>query len=136
MKQSRTIVRLSLTLLFSLLIISCDRPAGGADQSSKKVQELETKIADLEKRLADLTLKNEIAGGLIFRSPLEEFFHSPNFWENVYDSGEADCSRVCIKNLTAERAACASKPENERQGCYQAASDRAALCHKRCAGVN
>ena len=136
MKKSGTIVTLSLTLLFPLLIISCDRPAGGADQSSKRIQELETKVADLEKRLADLTLKNQISGGLIFRSALEEFFHSPNFWENVYDSGEADCSRVCIKNLAAERAACASKPQDERQACYQEASDRAALCHKRCAGVN
>jgi hypothetical protein len=102
--------------------------------AAKKVAALEAKAATLEKRNSDLALKGRIVSSQLFRSPLEDFFASPEFWENTYDSGQADCSRRCIETLTEERKACEEiADDTQRLQCYQDASDRASECHKQCA---
>ena len=101
--------------------------------AAKKVAALEAKVATLEQRNSDLALKGRIVSSQLFRSPLEDFFASPEFWENTYDSGQADCARRCIETLTVHRNACQEiADETQRLQCFQEASDRASECHKQC----
>jgi hypothetical protein len=101
--------------------------------TAKKVAALEAKLDTLAKRNSDLALKGRIVSSQLFRSPLEDFFASPEFWENTYDSGQADCANRCIDALTAHRNVCMGKTdEEERLQCFQEASDRATTCHKGC----
>ena len=101
--------------------------------TAKKVVELEARLDTLARRNSDLALKGRIVSSQLFRSPLEDFFASPEFWENTYDSGQADCSRRCIETLTVHRKACEEiADETQRLQCFQEASDRATTCHKQC----
>jgi hypothetical protein len=102
--------------------------------TAKKVAALEAKVATLEKRDSDLALKGRIVSSqLLFGSPLDNFFASPEFWENTYDSGQADCSRRCIETLTAERKACEDiADDTQRLQCYEDATARASECHRQC----
>jgi hypothetical protein len=69
----------------------------------------------------------------LFRSPLENFFASDEFWQNPYDSGQADCAQRCISTLTSERNACSRiADEGQRQRCFQDALDRASNCQRQC----
>jgi hypothetical protein len=105
---------------------------------TKRLAALAARVKKLEKRNSDLVLKSQIASHQLFRSPLEEFFASPEFWENTYDSGEADCSKRCIDNLQASYRACDSRhPEGspEWNACRAEALDRAANCHRNCSGA-
>jgi hypothetical protein len=99
----------------------------------KRIARLETRVATLERRNSDLALEGRIVSSLLFRSPLEAFFASPEFWENTYDSGQADCAKRCIETLTAERKACEGIADpTQRQQCFQEATDRASTCQTRC----
>ena len=122
-------------LCILLACIGCGQAGPGDDQLAKRVQALESKLDALQKQADDLKLKNEISSSLLFRSPLEDFFHSPEFWEKTYDSGRADCAKRCIKELQTARAACMNKPEGQRLQCFQEAVDRAAACQRGCAGL-
>lgn len=122
-------------LTIVLACSGCEQGRPGDDQLSAKVQALETNVNALQKRVDDLALKTQITSGLGFGSPLDNFFNSPEFWENTYDSGQADCSKRCIKVLQTHRAACAEKPEAQRLQCYQEASSAASKCHVGCAGL-
>ena len=94
---------------------------------------LEAKVAALERRNRDLTLKARIISSQLFGSPLANFFASPEFWENTYDSGQADCAKRCIETLTAERKACENIADPaQRQKCFEEASQRASTCQQRC----
>jgi hypothetical protein len=102
--------------------------------AAMKVAALEAKVATLEMRNNDLALKGRIVSSQLFDSPLDNFFASPEFWENTYDSGQADCSRRCISTLTAERKACEEiADDTQRLQCYQDATARASECHRQCA---
>lgn len=105
---------------------------------AKKLAALETKVRRLERRNRDLALKSQIASTFMFRSPLEEFFASPEFWENTYDSGQADCSKRCIEALQASYKACDAQYEagsEQWNACRAEALERAANCHKNCSGA-
>jgi hypothetical protein len=94
---------------------------------------LEDRVARLEARTNDLVLKSRIAGSLFGKSGLDLFFDAPEFWENTYDSGEADCSLRCINDLTARRKVCAAKPTAaERLACEAAAVSDAVICQSGC----
>ena len=113
-----------------LTCTGCIRPA---DETTKKVAALEAKVETLQKRNNDLALKGRIISSHLFRSPLEDFFASPEFWENTYDSGQADCAKRCISTLTTEREACEKiANDSERQQCFQKATDRASNCQTQC----
>jgi hypothetical protein len=101
----------------------------------QRIESLEAKIETLDERNRDLSLKARIVSSQLFGSPLANFFASPEFWENTYDSGQADCSRRCIETLTSERKACESIADpTQRQKCFEDAAQRASLCHQRCSG--
>jgi hypothetical protein len=124
---------LALCLLF--LTYGCAQRSSGQDtQLSQKVQTLESKVNSLAKRTEDQKLKARIIGSQQFG--LDRFFSEPEFWENTYDSGQADCANRCIKDIQAHRAECAKKTDaNERLQCYQEATERGAQCQKQCAGL-
>jgi hypothetical protein len=136
MQPLRSIGAALLALCLLFLTYGCAHQRSGDTKLSNKVQTLESKVESLTKRLEDQTLKTRITGSQLFRSPLEQFFSSPEFWENTYDSGEADCANRCIAQIAAHRAVCATKPLNEQQQCYQEAADRGAECQRQCVRLN
>jgi hypothetical protein len=103
----------------------------------RAVEELQETVAALERRTNDLALKVQITSSqVVGRVGLDRFFAEPEFWENVIDVGQAECSQRCIKELQAAYAAIAANTtysDAERQAAYQQALDNAALCHQRCA---
>jgi hypothetical protein len=105
--------------------------------SARRVAALEAKVDRLEKRNDDLALKGRIVSSQVFGSPLQNFFASDEFWQNTYDSGQADCAKRCIATLTAERKACEDIVDpTQRQKCFQDAVDRASSCQTRCSASN
>jgi hypothetical protein len=127
MKATGLVLMIGVLLVFA----GCNPPAAD-DATAKKVAELEAKVAALEKRNNDLALKTRI-GGSLFGSPLHNFFASDEFWENPYDSGQADCAKRCITALAAANKACNAKPDGpDKQNCFKDALDRASNCQKGC----
>src|SRR4051794_29658766 len=73
-------------------------------QAKEPAKGLEARVEALEKRTTDLTLKSQIVGSLGFgKTGLDIFFGEPEFWENPYDSGQADCAKRCISELVERR---------------------------------
>lgn len=119
-------------LCVSAVCGACTQSTSQDDRSSTSVEALQTDVAALRARTDDLMLKNQITSSLLFRSPLDDFFHSPEFWENTYDSAEADCARRCIAEIRTHREACMELPEDERLACFQEAADRGSRCQQQC----
>ena len=108
---------------------ACAPPAN--DDNIKRIADLEAQVATLQQRDSDVRLKARIISNRIFDSPLDRFFGEAEFWENTYDSGQADCSRRCSEVLTSEREACANSADPVN--CFKQAADKANACHTRCA---
>ena len=128
----------TLVLGLGVLLLGAGCAQNGTEDGrlSARVQALESQVSELRKENDDLALKGRISSSLLFRSPLEDFFASPEFWENVYDSAEADCANRCIRQIQQHRAQCAQIANaNQRLQCYQEASDRGARCQRQCVGL-
>jgi hypothetical protein len=134
MAMKKSALLLSLGVL--LAAAGCAQNGTGDSQLSARIQTLENSVAALRKENDDLALKGRITSSLLFRSPLEDFFASPEFWERVYDSGMADCASRCIRQIQQHRAQCAQiQNANQRLQCYQEAANRGAQCQRQCAGL-
>lgn len=118
---------LVLAIFASLALAGCNDSGGGSD-----VAALQRDVAQLKQSDQDLRLKMQLAGRTWGSTPLQDFFAAPEFWENTYDSGSADCARRCQTANKPLRDACASKPESQRQQCYTDASNSLAQCVQRC----
>jgi hypothetical protein len=101
---------------------------------AETVEALRESIADLEKRNADLALKTQIVTSqLIGKTGLDRFFGEREFWDNIYDSGMADCAKRCIDQAAEDRRECAKITDPaKRLACYEEASSRAAKCQQNC----
>ena len=110
------------------------------DGLDKVVQELRDSVAAFEQRHNDLVLKAQIFSIRATRTwGWDRFLSEPEFWENTYDSGMADCAGRCIRNLTEEYKACDAahdKNSTEWQNCRAEALGRAVLCQERCSDAN
>ena len=92
-------------------------------------------VEELQKTVAALEFKAQMTSRLFGRVGLDRFFGEREFWENIVDVGQSECSERCIESLQAERAGIASNTsysDEERQAKYIEAANRAAECHKRC----
>ena len=100
--------------------------------------ELAKTVEELQKKVATLEFQAQMTNRLFGRVGLDRFFSEPEFWENVVDVGQSECSQRCIRALQDENAAIAanaSYTDAERQAKYKEASDRAAKCHHDCQGA-
>jgi hypothetical protein len=125
--KSTVFVGVALGLLMTC--ISCSNPPSD-EATNKRISELEARVATLQTRSDDIALKGRIASGLLFLSPLDRFFASPEFWENTYDSGQADCAKRCATQLQTEYAACANNA-NPTQ-CRTDALAKGSMCQTNC----
>ena len=129
-------MRYVMSLLASatlLLATGCNQAAAPNATSDPRVAALEKRVEALEARSTDLALKGKIISSQVFGSPLDNFFASEGWWENPYDSGQADCARRCIAAAATHRATCATMTvDADRLKCYQEASDNAANCQRQC----
>lgn len=121
----------------SLIIL----PAIGAQVGcAATTQGSDPRTAELEQENARLRDKDDAAKAKLatirqfpFRSPLGDFFASPEFWECTYDSGWSDCAARCAAEAATLRAECEKKPTcEERQRCFEEAAQRAATCVQAC----
>lgn len=105
---------------------------------AKLVANLEDRVFNLERRANDFALKGQILGDITppsFETGIDRFFAEPEFWENTYDSTQADCSRRCSKDYVEHLAACDALTEPEkRQACRAEAYTTVVACHANCAG--
>jgi hypothetical protein len=112
----------------------CNPPTD--DSTAKRVAALEAKVEALEKRSKDLALKGRIVSGLL-GSSLDIFFASPEFWENPYDSGQADCANRCSSTLTSDLKECKKIADDaQRKKCMNDAINRASKCQTQCSASN
>jgi hypothetical protein len=86
-----------------LLLPGCQRqPSSG---EAAKISHIEGEIAALKQQNSDL--KAKLAAAHVFgRSPLGNFFASPEFLQCTYDSSWTDCSRRCNKQTSTGFDAC------------------------------
>ena len=79
-----------------------------ADSDETRLAALEEKVGQLERRANDFALKGQILSDVTpsFETGLDRFFGEPEFWENTYDSTQADCSRRCSKDYADYQAIC------------------------------
>ena len=131
MRSHVVIFVVALGVASILSCTGCSQAAGGA--GTKRIAELEAKVAQLEKRNNDLKVKGRIVAKSLFGSPLQNFFDSDEFWENTYDSGQADCAKRCAATLQSEMQACLAIADcAQRQQCINDAVARAANCQTQC----
>jgi hypothetical protein len=122
-----------LCLVFAVSGCRQTGPDDATVRLMQRVQTLEANAQEMQKKADDLRLKARIVtSSHLGRSPLEDFFNSPEFWENTYDSGQADCARRCIEANQQHRAECAKLPANKQEACYRDALDRVTNCQKGC----
>jgi hypothetical protein len=126
----------TLLLLFvmgaALFLTACGTPANDSHAAhQKQIDSLTNRIAELEKQNSQVMMKGRIAGS--FSSGLDAFFEADEFWEDVVDVGDAECSKRCIEMLQTHRKACAEMTDcAAREACYKEATTNAANCHKQC----
>jgi hypothetical protein len=119
----------------ALLLIGCTgAPAGdGAGSADKRLADLEKKVATLQDQNRDLRVKLRASHAFPTRSPIEDFFASPEFWQCTYDSSWSDCSSRCSKQTAERNKACLDKPEGpQRQQCVEQAAQDGSTCLKNC----
>lgn len=119
------------SLGIALLLAGCQQPAASGD-ADKRITALETQVATLQQQNRDVRMKLRAAHGF-GRSPIEDFFASPEFWECTYDSSWSDCSSRCSKQTSDGYQACLQKPEGpERTNCINENTSRGQACLKAC----
>lgn len=118
----------------ALLLAGCTpAPAGGGAATEKRLADLEKSVGTLKAQNTDLRAKLRTQNVFSGRSPLGDFFASPEFWECTYDSSWSDCSSRCSKNTADRNTACLQKPEGpERVQCVQQAAADGSACLKAC----
>ena len=92
-------------------------------------------VEELQKTVATLEFRAQITNGLFRRVGLDRFFGEPEFWENIRDVGQSECSRRCTETFLATKAAIAANPDYsdaERLIEYGKAEDTVAACHRSC----
>ena len=107
--------------------------------TTKPMGDLEERVAALERRANDFALKGQILSDVTpsFETGLDRFFAEPEFWENTYDSAQADCSRRCSKDYARHLAICDDPnqtPRSEQAACRTRARETVIACHASCAG--
>jgi hypothetical protein len=109
------------------------------DDPDTRLAELEEKVGQLERRANDFALKSQILVDLSspsFETGIDRFFAEPEFWENTYDSSQADCSRRCSADYRSASEACAALADpDERKRCQETADQAVAACHANCANL-
>jgi uncharacterized coiled-coil protein SlyX len=142
-----------LSLTSALLLFGCDRATPGGGGVDKRVADLEKQVAGLQEQVAGLQeqvagLQEQFAGlqeqnrdvraklraaHSFGRSPLEDLFASPEFWQCTYDSSWADCSNRCSKQTSDGYQACLTKPEGpERVQCINENTATGQACLQAC----
>lgn len=130
-RRKPLVATLFLVLGTALLLGGCERPAdgGGVD---KRMAKMEKQVETLQEQNRDVRAKLAAAHGF-GRSPLADFFASPEFWQCTYDSSWADCSSRCSKQTSDGFEFCKAEPEGpERENCIKENSDSGAACLKAC----
>ena len=104
------------------------------------VRQVQGSVAVLEERNRDLVLLAQLFSLRASRTwGWDRFLSEPEFWENIYDSGLADCQGRCIRDVNEANAACYSshaEGSTEWQNCRRKALDAAVLCHEPCSAAN
>lgn len=103
------------------------------DAARQSIDDLASRVEALERRTNDLALKGQILGSAFGKSGLDQFFGEPEFWENPYDVGQAECAKRCIQEAATAREACANITDSTaRLACYESAAESAARCQAQC----
>lgn len=126
------VVMLALGLGSTLLLGGCERPATDGGGVDKRMANLEKQVVTLQEQNRDIRAKLRAAHAF-GRSPLEDFFASPEFWQCTYNSSWADCSNRCSKQTSEGYQLCLEKPEGpERVNCINDNTARGQACLKAC----
>ena len=119
----------------ALALAACKPAPGGgpSGDAEKRLADLEKKVATLQTQNTDVRAKLRSVHSFPTRSPLEDFFAAPEFWECTYDSSWSDCSSRCSKATGERYKACLMKPEGpERVTCINQAAMDGSACLKAC----
>lgn len=119
--------------LLALTLMGCEQTTTPGDGTEKRVADLEKGVAAMQEQNRDLRAKLRTVH-TFGRSPLGDFFASPEFWECTYDSSWSDCSSRCSKQTADGYKACIDgNPEGpQRMACIDDNTKRGAACLKGC----
>ena len=103
---------------------------GGAEQ---RLVELEKSVGVLKAQNTDLRAKLKVRNSFPGRSPIEDFFNSPEFWQCTYDSSWTDCANRGSAQTADANKICLEKPEGpERVTCVNDAAQAGSACLMAC----
>jgi hypothetical protein len=106
---------------------------GGAAAAEKRLADLEKSVGALQAQNTDLRAKLGARNSFPGRSPIDDFFASPEFWECTYDSSWSDCSSRCSKSTGERNKLCLAQPEGpKRVQCMEQAAADGSACLKAC----
>jgi hypothetical protein len=84
---------------------------------ARDVEALQASVAELEKRNKDLVLKLQIVSTRLAPTwGWDKFLSEPEFWENISETGLADCQGRCINGLQAHYKACDTNHDRYSSG--------------------
>lgn len=107
--------------------------AGGGGDMEKRLAALETSVTTLKAQNTDLRAKLRTRNAFPGRSPIEDFFNSPEFWQCTYDSSWSDCANRCSAQTAEANKLCLDKPEGpERVKCVNDAAAAGSRCLMNC----
>lgn len=122
-----------LSLGCALFVAGCNPAPAGGGATDKRLAELEKSVGALKAQNTDLRAKIRTRNAFPGRSPIDDFFNSPEFWECTYDSSWSDCASRCSKATADRNKACMDKPEGpERVQCVEQAALDGSTCLKNC----
>lgn len=126
---------LVLGLGCALLLAGCNPAStgGAAGGAEKRLADLEKKVGTLQAQNTDLRTKMRIRNSFPGRSPIDDFFASPEFWECTYDSSWSDCAKRCSDATGTRNKACLAMPEGpKRVQCIEQAAADGSACLRAC----
>ena len=119
-------------LASAFLLLGCGKAPAVQGDNEKRIADLEKQVAILKEQNRDVRAKLKALHG--FRSPIGDFFASPEFWQCTYDSSWSDCSSRCSTQTTAGYQKCLKDyPEGpDRVTCVEKNAASGSKCLQDC----
>ena len=128
---------MKIRILFSFLLLpllwSCNTKLTDSIQLVERLKSLEKEVTNQNQEIVSLAIKTRVSNSSPFKSPLNQFFDSDEFWEGPFDVSKSECYRRCLGLLKQYQDPCYDlSKEEERIECFENALLEIQSCYDNC----